>query len=108
MPAYVVIDIEVTDAVKYEEFKKQAPVSVAKYGGRLLTAAGKTEPLEGGWDSKGMTLLEFPTAGRAREWYASDEYRPAKDLRQQIANARAVLVAGAQCRVDRGSRRRAR
>ncbi|HYR55193.1 MAG TPA: DUF1330 domain-containing protein, partial [Myxococcaceae bacterium] len=40
MPAYVVVEIEVTDAVKYEKYKQLAPPSIRKYGGRYLVRGG--------------------------------------------------------------------
>lgn len=40
MTAYVVVDINVTDPVGYEEYKKLAPPSLAAYGGNMSHAAG--------------------------------------------------------------------
>ena len=34
MPAYVIVDIEVRDAARYEQYKQLAPASIALYGGR--------------------------------------------------------------------------
>src|SRR5215470_7587110 len=49
MAAYVVVDIEVTDPVAFEEYRKGVPATVAKYGGRYIVRGGKSETLEGGW-----------------------------------------------------------
>ena len=50
MPAYIVLDIDVTDPVVYEEYKKLAPALVASFGGRYLARGGRTEVLEGTWE----------------------------------------------------------
>ena len=57
MSAYVIAEIEVTDPVAYEEYRKQVPAVIAKYGGRYIVRGGKVEPLEGGWSPKRLALL---------------------------------------------------
>jgi len=39
MPAYVVVQIEVTDPKRYETYKQLAPESIRKFGGRYLLRA---------------------------------------------------------------------
>ncbi len=94
MPAYVVVDIEVTDPVGYEEYKKLAPPAVAAYGGKYLARGGKTETLEGDWVPKRLVILEFENAGRAKAWLNSPEYRAARQLRHQTARTNMVVVEG--------------
>ena len=38
MPAYVILDINVTDAECYEEYKKLAPSAIESFGGRYLVS----------------------------------------------------------------------
>ena len=92
MPAYVIANIDVKDPVRYQDYIKMSPVSIAKFGGRFVARGGKTEVLEGAWVPKRLVLLEFPSAERAREWWASDEYAPAKALRQATSSGELVIV----------------
>jgi uncharacterized protein (DUF1330 family) len=92
MSAYLVVDIEVHDAVRYETYKRMAPPSIAQYGGRYLTRGGETAVLEGNWTPKRFVILEFPTMAQARAWWSSPEYAEAKALRQTIATTRMVLT----------------
>jgi uncharacterized protein (DUF1330 family) len=39
-------------------------------------------------------VLEFPTRELARKWWSSNEYAPAKALRQRISRTRMLLVDG--------------
>ena len=94
MPAYVIAHIDVKDPVRYEDYKKMSPVSIQKYGGRFIARGGKTEVLEGTWQPKRLVLLEFPSIERAREWWASDDYRPARDLRQATSTGDMIVVEG--------------
>jgi len=68
MPAYIIVEIEVTDPVGYEEYKNLAGATVEKYGGKYIVRGGKTEVLEGGWQPKRIVVLKFETMERARQW----------------------------------------
>ena len=94
MPAYVIAHIDVKDPARYEDYKKMSPVSIHKYGGRFIARGGKTEVLEGNWQPKRLVLLEFPSVERAREWWASEDYRPAKELRQATSSGDMIVVEG--------------
>jgi len=65
MPAYVVLDIEVTDADAFAKYKER------------------------------FVILEFPTVELGRAWWASAEYGPAKALRQTCARTEMLLIEGA-------------
>lgn len=95
MSAYVVVDIEVTDPVGYEEYKKLAAPTAALYGGRYLVRGGAVELLEGEWIPKRFVVIEFPSADQARAWWNSPEYAPAKAVRQRTARTDMILVQGA-------------
>ncbi len=94
MAAYVIVDIEVDDPVRYEDYKKSAEATVHAFGGKYLVRGGKVETLEGEWPCARFVVLEFPRAERAREWWASEAYRPAKELRQAAARTKMILVEG--------------
>jgi uncharacterized protein (DUF1330 family) len=80
--------------LRYEDYKKMSPVSIQKYGGRFIARGGKAEVLEGTWQPKRLVLLEFPSVERAREWWASEDYRPAKELRQATSSGDMIVVEG--------------
>jgi uncharacterized protein (DUF1330 family) len=94
MAAYVVVEIEVKDPVRYERYKELAPPAIAQYGGRYLARGGKTETLEGSWSPKRLVILEFPSMDRARAWWSSKEYAEAKKLRHECATSEMVVVEG--------------
>ena len=94
MASYLVVEVEVQDPGRFEEYKKLVPPTIAAYGGRYLARGGSVETLEGEWNPRRLVILEFPSLARAREWWASPEYAPAKSLRQACARARIVAVEG--------------
>ena len=94
MAAYIVVQVEVKDPVRYEDYKKMVPASFAKYGGRFVVRGGRTETLEGDWSPSRFVMVEFPDAERARAWWASQDYAEAKALRQATAKTQMILVEG--------------
>jgi len=92
--AYLIAEIEVTDPVAFAEYLRAAGPIVARYGGRLLAAGPGASPLEGGWEPKGATVIEFPSPEAARRWYDAPEYQAPKRLRLRATTCRSILVDG--------------
>ena len=94
MAAYVIVNITVRDPARYEDYKRLASPTVAAYGGRYLARGGQVEAREGEWTPARLVILEFPSVDRARAWWESPEYAPAKALRQSCADAQLVISEG--------------
>jgi len=94
MPAYVIVEIEVTDPVGYEEYKKQAAATVHAHGGKYVVRGGKTEVLEGDWIPKRIVVLEFESMDRAKEWLNCEEYREPRKMRHRTARTNMIVVEG--------------
>jgi len=94
MSAYIIVDLEVTDPVGMEEYRKQVPATIAKYGGRYLVRGGKHETLEGNWHPNRVVVLEFPSVEQAKRWYDCEEYRQPKALRFRAGRTNLILVEG--------------
>lgn len=95
MPAYIIVDLEVTDPAGFEEYRKLVPATIQQYGGRYLIRGGAMESLEGGWEPQRVVVIEFPSVEQAKRWYDSEEYRYPKSLRFQSATTKLILVEGA-------------
>ncbi len=94
MAAYVIVDIEITDPARYEEYKALAAPTVGAYDGQYIVRGGAAKTLEGDWEPGRIVVLKFPSVERAKEWWASDAYQAAKALRHQSANTEMILVEG--------------
>jgi uncharacterized protein (DUF1330 family) len=95
MAAYVIADVEVTDPVKYEDYKKLTPGAIAKHGGRFVARGGQTATLEGNWRPGRVVIIEFPTFQQARDFYTSVEYTAARRARAGAATLKMIVVDGA-------------
>ncbi len=94
MPAYVLIDADVRDDARYAAYAAEGGRILPELGGRFLARGGAIEVLEGTWRPRRLVVIEFPDRAAARRWYASEEYRAARQLREGAADFRAVLVEG--------------
>lgn len=94
MAAYIVVQVDVHDPARYENYKKLVPPSLEKFGGRFIARGGKTETLEGDWAPKRFVIVEFPSVERAKAWWASREYADAKALRQATASTQMIVAEG--------------
>lgn len=94
MPAYIIVEVTVHNPTEYEDYKKLTPGSLNNFQGKFIVRGGKTETLEGDWSPKRFVMLEFPTVELAKAWWASEEYAPAKALRQRTASTKMIVVEG--------------
>jgi len=92
MPAYIIVDITVTDSVGYEEYKKLAAPTVTLYGGKYIVRGSPIEVLEGDWSPKRLVILEFENVAQAKKWWSSPEYSKAKNLRHAAAKSKMIAV----------------
>ena len=93
MAGYVIANVVWKDSESLAVYKRLMPSSVKKYGGKFLVRGGATEVLEGEW-SPALVVIEFPTVELARQWYNSEEYRPALEIRQRAADNELLIVEG--------------
>jgi uncharacterized protein (DUF1330 family) len=94
MPAYILVQIEVTDPERYAIYKDMAGPTLANYGGRYIVRGGAVEQLEGEWKPGRLEVVEFPSVERAKAWLEGPEYREARALRHETANSKMIVVEG--------------
>ena len=94
MPAYVVVNVDVTNPAGDQEYVQRVEPSIEAYGGRYLVRAGRTELLEGAYVPRRIVVVEFVDAARARSWWSSSEYAAAKAIRQANAKTDMFIVDG--------------
>ena len=78
-------------------YRETAPSLLPRHGGRYMLGPSEApwEVLEGTRPPiTGVTILEFPSMERAREWWHSTEYADPKALRHATAESTMVLLEG--------------
>jgi uncharacterized protein (DUF1330 family) len=94
MPAYIIVETDITDPEQYEQYKAASPGAIAAGGGRFLVRGGELAVLEGDWSPKRLVVLEFHDLEAAKAFYESELYTEAKALREGAATLRMVAVEG--------------
>jgi uncharacterized protein (DUF1330 family) len=94
MSAYVIVETNITDPERYEQYKAAASATIAASGGRYLARGGEIAIFEGDWQPPRLVVLEFEDLAAAKRWYDSGAYREAKGLREGAAHLRMVAVQG--------------
>lgn len=94
MKAYIIVDVNITDQKRYEDYKKLTPASLVPFGGKFIARGGATTTLEGDWRPGRVVILEFPSAENAKNWWSSESYAPAKAIRQSASETKMILVEG--------------
>jgi len=96
MKAYIIVDVHITNPTLYEDYRKLTPASLIPYDGKFVVRGGSTETLEGEWNPGRVIVLEFPSVEKAKAWWSSPGYAPAKAIRQSASHTNMILVEGIQ------------
>ena len=94
MPAFVIANVTIEDPVRYEDYKRMVPATLAPFGGRFIARGGQIDVLEGDWRPGRLVLLEFPSVERARAWWSSPEYAEARAVRQATSTGTLLILEG--------------
>jgi uncharacterized protein (DUF1330 family) len=95
-PAYLIVEMHVTDPERYKQYMAAAPAAVKAHGGEYMVRGGRHETLEGDWNPHRVAVLKFPSYEQAKAFYADSAY--VKDVKPKRDGATAyfnmVLVEG--------------
>jgi uncharacterized protein (DUF1330 family) len=94
MPAYVIVDVDVTDPDTYAAYATQVPPIIKQYGGRYLVRGGNPQNVEGDWQPSRVVVLAFDDAAAMRRFYDSKEYQAIIGFRHRAAATKMILVEG--------------
>jgi uncharacterized protein (DUF1330 family) len=93
---YLIANIKVTDAERYQEYRRQTPPVIEQYGGRFLVRAGKVRDFENAFGFERLVVIEFPSVEEAQRFYSSPEYKPLLKLREETAESQVAVVEGVE------------
>ena len=85
MPAYLIVQIKVSDESRYQKYREAVVPLIAKHGGKFIVRGGKVEALEGRHDGRTLVIFEFPSMAALHAFWDSPDYVPVKKLREGAA-----------------------
>jgi uncharacterized protein (DUF1330 family) len=92
--AYLVASVQFSRPDKAQEYGRQLPATIEKFGGRYLARGGTAEVAEGSWQLGYVTIVEFPSLEHAKRWYESVDYRRLMPIRLEHAQSEIAFVEG--------------
>lgn len=95
MAAYLVVDTDLTNPERYEDYKRLAKPIVEQHGGEYLARGGNITRNETDlWNPKRLVLIRFPSADQAQRFYNSPEYQKALRISKESARRTVVILEG--------------
>ncbi len=95
MAAYLIVDTDLTNPDRYEDYKRQAKPLAEQYGGEYLVRGGTMDLKESAlWSPKRMVVVRFPSTEKAQAFYNSPEYQQILQISKESARRTVVLVEG--------------
>ena len=94
MAGYIVVQVKIHDPEGFAIYRDMVPPTLEIYGGRYLVRGGNWEVLEGEWNPERIVIIEFDSIEQAKNWWSSEEYAPAKKLREQTTQSTMIVVDG--------------
>ncbi len=99
-PAYLIVEMQITDMDQYKKYMAEAPATIKAYGGEYLARGGKMEAFEGDWRPARLALLRFPSYEKAKAWYEQSDYVKVRELRAGATDYfNMILVEGVEAPV---------
>ena len=92
-PAYVIAEVEITDAAAFQAYAAKVPDTMKLYNARYIVR-GKADAKEGE-APKGLIVVQaFDSMDDAQKWYSTPPYAPLIAERQKATHSRVYIVEG--------------
>ena len=84
MAAYVITDVEITNAELYGEFLEKVTATVEGHGGKFVVRGGALEVVLGDWVPPRLAILQFDSVEQVKVWLSSPDYTALDDIRGRL------------------------
>lgn len=94
-PAYIIVDVDITDTEAYEQYKALAKPLAESFGGEYLTRGGEMDVIQNElWTPTRIVIVKFPSLQAARDFINSPEYEPVKAIRMANSAGTLAIIEG--------------
>jgi len=94
-PAYLISEVDSIDLQGIMKYGQQVPSTLAPFEGHYhFLVRGAAPQALAGAPPKGIVVIAFDSAAKAREWYDSPAYQAIKPLRLAASKGRMFIVEG--------------
>ena len=95
-PGYLISEADAMDLTGLQKYGEKVPETLAPFNGHyhFLVRGGKPQALDGEPPPKGIVVIAFDSAEKARGWYDSPAYEAIKPIRLNATKGRMFIVEG--------------
>ncbi len=94
MPAYIFVNITITDPVKFRAYGMANFALVQEMGGKYLVLGSEGESIEGAPLVGKKVISEWPTKAAALAYWHSPQYAQICKLREDACEAQVMILDG--------------
>jgi uncharacterized protein (DUF1330 family) len=94
MSAYILVNVTISDPVKFREYAIANAALVARMGGKYLVLGSEGDALEGTALVGKKVISEWPSKDAALAYWHSSEYATIRTLREGICDAQVIILDG--------------
>jgi uncharacterized protein (DUF1330 family) len=94
MTAYVILDVDVSDMGRYQEFMAGVKPALERAGAKYLARGGAHTLDDGDWEPRRIVLLEFPSVEAWETFCQGATYQRLRGIRDESSSAGLVSVVG--------------
>jgi uncharacterized protein (DUF1330 family) len=92
MAGYLVASVKWHDVDAATRYYHMVVDSLKPFNGTYLARGTPAVTLEGDKAPARLAMIEFPTVAHAGQWHASEEYAPARKVRERFAETYWIVV----------------
>ena len=92
MAGYLVASVKWNDADAASRYYHMVLDSLKPFNGKYLVRGAPVATLEGDQAPPRLAILEFPTPEHVKRWHDSEEYAPAREVRERFAETHWLVV----------------
>lgn len=95
MAAYLIVDTQLNQPERYEDYKRLARPVVESFGGEYLARGGAMQIKEADlWAPSRLVLIRFPDVATAERFYNSEAYQQVLPISKESARRTTVILEG--------------
>jgi uncharacterized protein (DUF1330 family) len=91
--AYVVGQILVKDAAKWDEYRNRVPATLEPWGAKLVFRGTQVAVMAGECTHPDIVVIRFPTTAAAQAWFSSAAYQALIPMRLEAADVTLLSYA---------------
>ena len=92
-PAYMVFNVQVTNAQQYDAYRVFSGQAMQEFNAEVLVRGGEMTVLEGQMFPR-TVILKFTSVAQAQAFYDSQTYSKGRELRKDAAIANIAIIEG--------------